>query len=409
MFVPPRHHPILTRVCDWLLPTIAHTVAHIRDVRVPEEDLARLEELRANRAILSPNHPTGNDPLVLMWLSRLIRHRFNYLAAREVLDGPKGWLLNQVGAYSVIRGIADRESLRYTRRLLAEMDRTVVIFPEGEIYEHNDTLLAFQSGVAQIGFWALDDVQKLGKPPLMPIVPVAFKYRCCDSPRAAIENSLRGLEDALNLPPLPKAPAYARLRRAGERILAAVERDLDITAPEGASLRERIQAYREKLIRRVARAIDAKVDLNASPAEQLHGLYHDLRSWVGELPEDHSAYDEVLYRRRIAIAAPLFFDLQRLQSFIALSGEYVAQNPTAERFLEVLGRLESEVFGEVRHRVVREAVVRIAPPIRLEDRYDAYRKEKRQVVADVTREMEASIRDMLHELSREATPIALDA
>ena len=86
-------------------------------------------------------------------------------------------------------------------------------------------------------------------------------------------------------------------------------------------------------------------------------------------------YDERLYRHKMETAAPLFNDLHRLQNFIAVTGDYVAAEATAERFLDVLGRLEKEVLGEVRHRVPREALVRIAPPIGLETRYEDYRKD----------------------------------
>lgn len=410
MFIPPRDNPFFVRVATTTLPLLLNLIANVRDVRVRDEDMAHLEAVRPTRALLSPNHPTGNDPFVLMWLSRLLRQPFNYLAAREALDGLKGWFMNQAGAYSVIRGAADRESLRATRRLLAEQDRKVVIFPEGEIYEHNDMLLDFQSGVAQIGFWALDDVTKLGKDRVMPIVPVAFKYRCCDSPRQAIESGLRALEDALDLPPAPKSTAYARLLRIGGVMTAAVEQDLGIKPAEDVELPDRIQEYRQRLMDRVAQAVGAKVAPELSPADQLHALFHDLKEWVGELPESANAYQERLYRRRVEVATPLFQDLQRLRNFISVTGDYVRTDPTAERFLDVLGRLEVEVFGEVRHRVPREAIVRVAPPIRLEERYEDYRANKRKVVAEVTQQMEDTIRQMLGELSKEAsTPLALEA
>jgi len=408
MFVPPQENPLLQQTVYALLPGLAQMIANIRDVHVAWEDFAHLEALKAHRGILTPNHPTGADPFVVMWLGRMLRQPFNYLCAREVLVGPKGWLLNQLGTYSVIRGIADRESLRTTRRLLAEHNRKVVIFPEGEIYEHNDTLLAFQSGVAQIGFWALDDLAKAGKEPALPLVPIAIKYRCSDAARPAIEASLRRLEAALSLTPKPGFGAYQRLLRVGYTMLGALETDLGIAADEAKELRDRIQEYRRKLMDRVARAVETKVDTRQSPADQLHLLYNDLKTWVGVLPETPSEYDRVLYRRRVEIAAPLFYDLQRLQNFIALTGDYVRQEPTAERFLEVLGRLEKELFGEVRQVVPREARVRIAPPIRLEERYDEYRKNKRGVVAAVTGEMEGAIRGMLQELSKESTPISLD-
>lgn len=408
MFVPPRHNRVLLWLANKLLPTLAPVLGNVRDVRVAEEDFARLEALREHRAILSPNHPTGDDPVVPFWLSRRLGQPFFYLAAREVLEGFKGRFLNQLGTYSVIRGVPDRESLRCTRRLLAEQDRKVVIFPEGEIDEHNDRLLAFQSGVAQIGFWALDDLEKACRDPRLPVLPLAIKYRVCESPRPAIENSLQALESALHLSPASKLTAYQRLHRVGERVLTTLERAEGLKSGEPADLSGRIQAVRQATLDRVAHAIGTDVDRRQAPADQLHLLYNALKQWVGLPPDDASEYDLRLYARRVETAAPLYCDLQRLQNFIVVSGDYVASEPSAERFLEVLGRLEKEVLGRVVHRVPREALVRIAPPIRLEERYAEYRKNKREVVAAVTREMEETIRGMLQELSRERTPITLD-
>lgn len=409
MFVPPRENRLLIRLANSLLPTFSHALGNLRDVQVSEEDLQHLRALGPQRAILTPNHPTGNDPLVMFWISRLLGQPFNYLAAREVLDGLKGWFMNRMGTYSVIRGVPDRESLRTTRRLLAELNRKVVIFPEGEIYEHNDTLLAFQSGVAQIGFWALDDLQKSGGDPSLPVVPLAIKYRCTDYPRLAIESSLKDLESALDLPIAPRTPAYPRLRRIADRVLASLERGEGLKPEEGGELSTRIIRVRQKALERVAQAIGTTVDVRQPPADQLHLLFHELKSWVGLPPADASDYDERLYRQRVEIAAPLFLDLHRLQNFIALTGDYVAAEATAERFLDVLGRLEKEVLGAVRHNVPREAMVRIAEPIALGERYEAYRQNKRQTVAGVTLEIETRIREMLRELSRESTPIAMES
>jgi 1-acyl-sn-glycerol-3-phosphate acyltransferase len=409
MFVPPREHPLVLRIANLTLPLLAQSMGNIRDFHVEPDDLAHLEVLRKHRAILAPNHPTANDPFVMFWLSRRFGQHFNYLAAREVLVGLNGWIMNRVGTYSVIRGVPDRESLRTTRRLLGELDRKVVIFPEGEIYEHNDKLLAFQSGVVQIGFWVLDDLAKRNQPLAMPLIPVAIKYRCIDSPRQAIDNALQALEQALDLPAPGNLSAYQRLRRVGDRVLTSLERHAGLKEAEGGDLDERIRTVRQRTLERVAERIGTHVNPNEPPADQLHMLFHQLKSWVGMLADDHHDYDERLYQKRVQDAVPLFAELQRLQNFIALTGDYVAAEATAERFLDVLGRLEKEVLGSIRHSVPREARIRIAPPIRLEDRYTEYRQSKRQVVADVTRELEGNIRRMLQELSKDATPIALDA
>jgi hypothetical protein len=59
----------------------------------------------------------------------------------------------------------------------------------------------------------------------------------------------------------------------------------------------------------------------------------------------------------------------------------------------------------VRHGVPREAVVRIAPAIDLGERYEAYRKQKRETVAEVTARVEASVRSLLTDLMALGTPI----
>jgi 1-acyl-sn-glycerol-3-phosphate acyltransferase len=409
MFKPPREHPLVMRLAGATLPLVAQSMGNIREFHVAPDDLRHLEALCESRAILAPNHPTGHDPFVMFWLSRQVKQPFNYLAAREILDGVMGWVMNHMGVYSVIRGVADRESLRCTRHLLGDLERKVVIFPEGEIYEHNDKLLAFQSGVAQIGFWVLDDLQKQGKPLQMPLVPVAIKYRLADSPRAAIENSLTALEKALDLPAAGQLTAYQRLLRVGDCVLSSIERAAGIKAAPEQTLDDRIPIVWKKTLERVAHRIGTTVNPTQPPADQLHLLFHELKSWVGTLPDDYHDYDVRLYHKRMQDAVPLFDELHRLQNFIAFSGSYLAAEATGERFVEVLGRLEKEVLGQVRHTVPREARIRIAAPIRLEERYAEYRQNKREVVADVTKQLEATIRELLRQAGADATPLALDA
>jgi 1-acyl-sn-glycerol-3-phosphate acyltransferase len=408
MFVPPRHNPALYWLANTFLPRLAPLFGNVYDVRVSAESLARLEALRPHRAMLCPNHPTETDPIVLFWVSRIYRQRFNYLATRETLEGLRGRLLNQVGVYSVIRGFPDRESLRMTRRLLAEENRKVVIFPEGQIYERNDMLLAFHTGVAQLGFWALDDLHKSGGEPMLPIVPVALRYRCRSAPDRAIERGLADMERTLGLRGDPHLTAYARLSRAGCAVLARIEREEGLQPDENQDIDARIKSARRRALERVSQAIGAGFEPDQPPADQLHSLFNRLKSWVGVLEEDHTGYDERRYRHRAEVAAPLFRELLRLQNFIAMTGDYVTAEPTAERFLEVLGCLQTEVFGRVRHRAPLEADVRIAAPICLEEQYQDYRRNKREAIAGVTRELQDAIWNGLQDMKHLGTPIRLD-
>jgi len=407
MFVPPRHNPFLVWLCNATLPRLAPVFGNVYGVEVPDEDFGRLEALGTGRALLCPNHPTETDPIVAFWLSRKLGQSFNYLATRETLEGPRGWLLNRIGVYSVIRGFPDRESIRMTRRLLAEMDRKVVIFPEGQVYEHNDMLLDFQMGVAQIGFWALEDLAKAGREPALPLAPVAVRYRCRDDPAPAIERALKELEGALGIPRNPGVRRYDRLRQIGGRVLSTIEGEEGLKASDSGDLSERIRDVRRAALDRVAQAAGTRVNHEAPTAEALHQVFNELKAWVGVLEEDATEYDERRYRHRLQIAAPLFRELLRLQNVIVLSGDYVASEPSAERFLEVLRCLQKEVFGKIRHRAPLIASVRIAPVIRLEERRDAYRENKREVVASVTSELQTAIREQLDAMSLDATPIDL--
>lgn len=409
MFVPPRHHPGLFWFARTFVPQLGRLFGNVHGLTVAPDCLERLDTLRESRALICPNHPTETDPIVVFWLARQARQRYHFLATRETLEGPRGKLLNHVGVYSVIRGYPDRESIRYTRKLLAEEDRKVVIFPEGLVYEHNDRLLEFQNGVAQMGFWAMDDLEKAGREPALPIVPLAIRYRCCAAPLPYIRRALDTLEAELRLETTPKAGLYQRLLRVGGAVLENIERAEEIKPDPALDLTTRIQTVRRAILERVAQAAGTEVDERQPPGEQLHQLTNELRGWVGVLPDDFTEYEERLHRQRAAVAAPLFAELLRLHNFVALTGDYIATEPTAERFLEVLGRLQKEVLGKVAHTAPLRAIVMVGEPVRLEERRDEYRARKREVVAEVTDTIEETVRGMLQALSAEATPLDLHA
>jgi hypothetical protein len=381
------------------------TVRRIVRVHVPETDWPRLESLRQGRAILSPNHPTTNDPLIAFFLSRRLGEPFNYIACRENFRGPFGWLIQRLGAYSVLRGLPDRESMRMTRHLLAERDRKVVIFPEGETYEHNDVTIPFQQGAIQLGFWALEDLHKLGREPRLPVLPIVMKYRCVRDARPAISAGLAALEHALATTPPSGAGLYQRLRRTGECVLSQIEQEYGVSSPAAAPLAERILAAKIGVLDRVAREVGVTRPADLPLPEQMRRMFNAVYAFAEEFADADNDYGRRQHDRRLTSAYPLLLDLWRLENFIALTDGYVAEQMTAERFLDVIGRLEREVLGRVRHRVPREAVVRLGPPVDLAHCYDGYRERKRETVAQVTDRIQGSVRALLAELSEIGTPI----
>ena len=135
----------------------------ISGVDYDQDELERFRALAGERVLLTPNHPTNTDPALVFHLSAQVNQSFRYLACREAFDaclGLWGHVIKRIGAHSVIRGTADRASFRATRELLASPASKLVIFPEGEVYSQNDTLLPFHDGVFQLAFWALEDARK---------------------------------------------------------------------------------------------------------------------------------------------------------------------------------------------------------------------------------------------------------
>ena len=88
-------------------------------------------------------------------------------------------------------------------------------------------------------------------------------------------------------------------------------------------------------------------------------------------------------------------DLNRLINFIAIYDGYVSEKPSQERFLEVIDRLEIEVFGHSKPKGPMTAFIRVGTPKNLSDLYDAYRKAKRQVTEQITLELETEVQNLV--------------
>jgi hypothetical protein len=404
-FRPPRDNTLVIRLMQRLAPLIGRFWRQVVAICIREEDLARLRELRDERFLLCANHPTLGDPVVVMELSRRLGMTFNFMAARELFSGPLGWLLQRSGVYSVLRGAANREAMRCTRRLLAEEDRKVVVFPEGVTYEHNDLLLPFNAGMVQIGFWVLEDLEKLGKKMRLPIVPVAIKYLTLGDARPAITIQLAALERALGAAPAAGQDLYGRLRMVGERVLERMEKEFGLSVPAEAPLSGRIAAAKEHVLTRVARELDVRPPAGASPAERMHFLDNAVAAYVAEYAHSEIEYERRLHQRRREVAEPLKSDLQRLHNFLAVSDEYVATGTTVERFLEVLGRLEVEVLGRPALRLPTRALLRVGEILELGEFYDEYRQSKRAAVSHATAALQNRIQELLQPLSELGTPL----
>ncbi|MEM8806186.1 MAG: 1-acyl-sn-glycerol-3-phosphate acyltransferase, partial [Cyanobacteria bacterium P01_G01_bin.38] len=105
---------------------------------------------------------------------------------------------------------------------------------------------------------------------------------------------------------------------------------------------------------------------------------------VLETNEATSPEDEALHEA-------LYWTTVRLLNFDAIYDGYVAENPTPERFLDTLMRLEREVYKieHIKPKAHRQAIFNIGEPLNLKDYVDEYRKNKSATVEKLTQTLQA--------------------
>jgi len=180
-FRPSKENPLVIWAAGWMLPFIMRFFLKVFKVDIDPGSLERLKATNGFATVLVPNHVTDADPYVMFALSKRLGERFRYMTAQESFythagGRLRGFFLQRLGCYSVVRGAVDRESFRMTREILTTGEQKLVIFAEGEISHQNDTVMPFESGVVQLCFWAMDDMKKTGEVKPIYLVPVAIKY-----------------------------------------------------------------------------------------------------------------------------------------------------------------------------------------------------------------------------------------
>ncbi len=403
-FRPPRENRLVIGLTECLLPVIMRFKGLGLDI--DSESMERLRATDGFPTILVPNHPTDVDPFVIFTLSKRLGERFRYVAARETFHlraggRMRGFLMQRLGAYSVVRGAVDRESFRTTRGTLTKGKHKVVIFAEGEVSFQNDTVMPFESGGAQMGFWALDDLEKAGQVKPMYVAPVAIKYVYEKDMWREIEKALTKLErKILRKNSSPSEDLYDRLQNVGAVLLITLAKEYQLPLSDDSSLNERIQLLRGHILSQMENFMGIVPQSESSPLKRVRTIQNRIDEEVYREEDEMTEYEGGIHRQGLDKFRQFYIDLNRVVNFIAIYEGYVGENPTQERFLEVIARLEKEVYGFAKTKGPRTALIRVATPRNLLDDYEAYKKEKRNIVERITLKLEGEVQKMVSDLSK---------
>lgn len=185
-FIPPAFNPLVLRIVQWFLPILLRFriqpwlpagISRIETANVEGlVDLYRQFQAGKTRFLMAVRHVEVDDPLCGIYLlSRAVpqvaRQRgislqypiythFLYERGMPLWAGAwLGWLLSRLGGIPIHRGKRlDRTGLRTARDLFANGNLPMTVAPEGATNGHSEIVSPLERGVAQLGFWCVEDL-----------------------------------------------------------------------------------------------------------------------------------------------------------------------------------------------------------------------------------------------------------
>ncbi|MCH9055022.1 1-acyl-sn-glycerol-3-phosphate acyltransferase [Parathermosynechococcus lividus] len=388
------------------------------------------------RLLLAFRHPSTDDPLVmgyLMWhlLPRTARQigiplksptngYFLYDRGIPLWAGEAvGWLFSRLGGSSIIRGKLDTQALRAARELLLEGQFPLAAAPEGATNEHNELVAPLEPGVAQLGFWCLEDLAKAGRSLPVVILPIGIQYTLASPSWARIAHLMDQLEQRLGCGTTATGTDVELLYR---RLFNVAMHLLDC-----------LEVFYAKSYRQQFPPLPAFENANAELAARLQRLLHSVlvvaEDYFGLKPSEdfvdrcrrieHAAWERMFrgdldqlstVERCLAdwLAEEANVRLRHMrlaERFTSVTGSYVREQPSIDRFAEVVLILwrtfdwlegkHSNVNGLVGPRQVRLSV---GEPIDLEHYWPLYRRDRRgarQALNDVTTAIRAQFEALI--------------
>lgn len=398
-FIPPQFTAPLAWTFDLGFSFLSKALFQIQAVHIHPLDAKRLRELASQRVIYFSNHPTTIEPPVAYYVANTMGSRFYFMASRNVFDwgaGFVGEVIRRVGAFSVLAGGADKDAIKMARKILSQPAGKLAIYPEGMCSGENDNLLPFLPGTAQIGFWGLEDCRKQDPNADIIVVPAFVKYVLTGSKSYLyqhIENSIHRIEEALHLNP-GKRNLLRRFLMVGRYLLEKTESEYGIVPTPEQDYNYRVGRVRHETLDRAAKILGVTFDGSMNAIDKIRELFTILDAIEAGFPKKGM---ESLSKEFIALARQ---ELEKAYTFLVTKPEHLVSYPTAERFVEWLTRYETLVFGKSHFRP-REAYLFFADFFPLSDYWEAYKKDKKQTVQDLTQRLRMD----LEKLMKQAIPI----
>jgi hypothetical protein len=479
-FVPPNFQLWVLKLVVWLLPSWLKHQLKISQINVSEIDrlvsVYKQSQVGTSRLILAFRHSSREDLFCLAYLltkllpvgarqhqislkdpvfahflgnstiERLLQFRFIQVRERGIctwVGNLVNWLYLRLGGIAIHRGHSDRLALKAAKELLINGSMPLAIAPEGGMNGHSELVSPLEFRAAQMGFWGMADLVKVGRVEDVLILPIGIQYHYVDRPWIALEKLLHELEldcglkvdrqDSLvaisqgkNCPdgdingqPIRKL-LYDRFYKLSQYLLYQMEnfyaQFYQYEIPERPHLDRSISrttiAQRLKTMLTFALKVSEdyfKLESSGTTIDRCRRIDRAGWNWIyrEELknPEQISPIGRKL-ADRIATEADLrMWHMQIIASLSAVTSTYLKDKPSIERFAEMtllLWDLMARIQGKnpLQRPIIgnRRVEMTIGNSISIGDYWDRYtssQRESKQVVIDVTQVLQSELERMV--------------
>jgi hypothetical protein len=448
-FLPPALNLKVLAATRMLLPFWMRYKLHVVDIQPAHiERLVNVfRQLQSGqvRVLLAFRHPSTDDPFTmayLLWclvpkaarrmgvkLKKPIHSHFIYDRGISLWAGGfVNWLFPRLGGTPIFRGKADRQGLKSARDLLVNSIHALSLAPEGATNDHSERMSNLEPGAAQLGFWCAEDIQKAGRLEETLIVPIGIHYSYIQPPWAKLEELMGEMEQSCGLPQLgypagilsdPRADAlYGRLLALSEHLVNLMEtfykRLYEPFCPGSAISQDelgrneqitvRLQVYLEAALNVAEERLGVKPQGNSmdrcrrleqagwdrifrEDLEQLSAIERGMADWMAE---DASL---TLWHMRLA------------ERLTVITGDYILQKPSADRFAEMLvilwritAWLEGKQSAQPPNLGAKRLRITIGEPLSVTQRWPLYQENRRSArvaVQQLTDDLQKSLAKMI--------------
>jgi 1-acyl-sn-glycerol-3-phosphate acyltransferase len=353
-FVPPQRGKFWWRFFRPILPLYLRRTAAIERVECHGVDRLRASLDAGHGIMLAPNHCRPCDPMVLGPLSYELNRPFYIVASWHVFmqNRLQSFLLPRLGVFSIYREGTDREALKTAMQVTAEAKRPLVIFPEGVISRHNDRLNHLMEGTALMARGAAKQRAAASPPGKVVVHPVAIRYYYDGDIEASAPAVLRDIEHRLTWHPQDHLPLRERIAKIGAALLTLKEVEF-LGAPQTGSIDERVDGLIDRLLTPLENEW-----VKGRREKEIVGRVKLLRTAL--VPDMVSGnLTEVEMQRRWRHLADMYL-AQQLSSY---PPNYLAADPTPERYLETIERFEEDITDKARPHPPMRAIVEVGEAI----------------------------------------------